>query len=195
MVGRRSSGDDTDAHDLGVGDVAARVREALLIARSAAVVTVANRIIVRALAEDATYDRGTVAAAVRFELTRLAKEQSDEADRMSDERERAKRLRARPRRPLEYTRRDLKPLSARRRIYLDVASRLRALRDDDDYVDGIVASARDRAWRDVSAAVRARLGPPPVARDELSSSERSAALNALVSEDLAALAAESGAER
>ena len=189
MVGwRTSKADDAADDDSPIPGLDQRVEEALLIARQAAVVAVANRMIVRALRDDAPFDPAPLAANARYELTRLAREQEDEAARMADARERARRFKGRPRRPMEYTRRDLRPLTTRRRVYQDLAAELRSLRDDDEYIAGVVDAARDRAWRDVSAAIRSRLGPPPVRADELSDAERTDALRALVDEDLATLA-------
>ncbi|KQR46271.1 hypothetical protein ASF82_01720 [Frigoribacterium sp. Leaf164] len=133
------------------------VGEGLLIARAAAVVSVANRIVVRALRDDDVFDRDETAEAVGRTLHRLAEEQRYQNKRIEAARAKTKGSRGRSRHQHDYRSADDATLWFRENTYVAVADRLDALRSDRDYVDGIVASAVERAWADVGSAVVTRV--------------------------------------
>lgn len=162
------------------------VSEALLIARAAAVVTVANRIVVHALRDGDVFDHDETAAAVGRTLHRLAEEQRSQNTRIAGERAKALRARGRSRHQHDYRPDDDVTLWFRENAYVGVADRLDALRDDPDYVDGIVASAVERAWGDVGSAVVTRVRARQVVVDAAYLDDRSARLAGL-GYDLAAL--------
>ncbi|MCJ0700342.1 hypothetical protein FRIG_04215 [Frigoribacterium faeni] len=162
------------------------VGEALLIARAAAVVTVANRIVVHALRDGETFDHDETAAAVRRTLHRLAEEQRAQNTRIAGERSKALRARGRSRHQHDYRPGDDGTLWFRENAYVGVADRLDELRDDHDYVDGIVASAVERAWGDVGSAVVTRVRARQVVVDDDYRDDRASRLAGL-GDDLAAL--------
>lgn len=134
-------------------EVAGAVADGLLIARSAATIGVANTLIVWILRDDRSFDLDDARQAVRDELGRLAREQSELATRMVETRTKALRSRGRSRHQFDYRPDDNHALASREAIYSTIASKLDALRDDDVYVDGVALAARDRAWNDIGSAI------------------------------------------
>ena len=160
--------------------------EALLIARAAAVVSLANRVIVEALHEDRPFEHDRTADEARATLVRLADEQLGERKRIAAARAKALRARGRSRHQHDYRPKDDDTLWFRENVYESVAARLRALAGDDEHVDGLVASAVDRAWGDVGSAVVLRARTHAVA-DASYEDGREERLRGLLDEDLAAL--------
>jgi hypothetical protein len=163
------------------------VVDGLLIARSAASIGVANRIIVRALREDASFDHDETADDVRAELRHLAGEQRDLAERMVTTRTRALKSRGRSRHQFDYRPDDNEALALRETIYTTIADELALLGDDPDYVDAIVLSARDRAWNDIGSAIVDQVRSV-VVRDADYAEGREERLRQLLEVDLEALA-------
>jgi hypothetical protein len=166
------------------------VDEGLLIARFAVVMDVKNHIIVTALRHDEPFDADVTAREVRQSLVRLATEQSDYADRVTDVlRERAARARGSVRHEHDYHPEDLAGLDLRHAVYSRVAARLRLLADDVDYVAEIVETARQDAWTDLGGAVEMRLDtlPTPPVRDADYARNRARRIRTLIDVDLAAL--------
>jgi len=161
------------------------VGEGLLIARAAAVVSVANRIVVRALRDDDVFDRDETAEAVGRTLHRLAEEQRYQNKRIEAARAKAKGSRGRSRHQHDYRSADDATLWFRENTYVAVADRLDALRHDRAYVDGVVAAAVERAWADVGSAVVMRVRAAGVV-DEEYAAERDERLAGL-GDDLEAL--------
>ena len=160
--------------------------EGLLIARAAAVVSLANRIIVEALHEGRPFEHERTAQEARDALRALADEQLAQRERIAGERAKALRARGRSRHQHDYRPRDDGALWFREQAYVAVAERLQLLAEDDEHVDGLVADAVDRAWGDVGSAVvlRARTHAVPDARYEEGREER---VRLLLDDDLAAL--------
>lgn len=177
--------DEPDPIDPAVVQVA--VADGILIARSAASIAVANRIIVHALREQGDFDVERTATAVREELGRLANEQNELATRMVDARTKALKSRGRSRHQFDYRRDDNSALALREAIYSTIADELEALKGDDAYVGGIVVSARDRAWNDIGSAVLSQAGAV-VVPDSGYDDARDERLRQLLEVDLAALA-------
>ncbi|WP_139368760.1 hypothetical protein [Agreia bicolorata] len=166
------------------------VDEGLLIARFAVVMDVKNHIIVGALRHDEPFDPEATALEVKQSLVRLAAEQSDYADRVTDVlRERAARARGSVKHEHDYHPEDLASLDLRNAVYSRVAAQLRLLADDVDYVSEIVETARQDAWGELGGAVEMRLDtlPTPPVRDADYARNRARRIRTLIDVDLAAL--------
>ena len=168
------------------------VVEGLLIARAAAIVSVANRIVVRALRDDDVFDHDETAASVRRTLHRLAEEQRYQNRRIGEARQKALRSKGRSRHQHDYRKGDDETLWFREKTYTGVADRLDALRDDAEYVDDIVQTAVARAWGDVGAAVVTRVRAASVVVDAAYGEARAERLAGL-DDDLAELRAQAAA--
>lgn len=164
------------------------IADGVLIARSAASIAVANRIIVRALREQQEFDRDETRAAVVDELGRLVTEQRDLAQRMVETRTQALKSRGRSRHQFDYRVEDNNALASRETIYTTIASRLDALSRDPAYVDEVVTAARDRAWNDIGGAIMSHVREV-VVPDTDYGSHRDERLKLLLDVDLAALTA------
>lgn len=188
MFGSKSRRARLAAEVVDPAEVEGAVADGLLIAKSAATIAVANRIILRALREQKPFDRDETAAAVRDELDRLATEQVDLAGRLSEERAKALKARGRSRHQFDYRVDDNTALASRVTISTSIAGRLRGLAADHSYVDSVVTTARDRAWGDIGGAViqHAKEVVVPDASYEEGRDDR---LRDLLDVDLAALAA------
>jgi hypothetical protein len=165
------------------------VVEGLLISRAAAIVSVANRIVVRALRDDDVFDHDETAASVRRTLHRLAEEQRYQNRRIGEARQKALRSKGRSRHQHDYRKGDDETLWFREKTYTAVADRLDALRDDAEYVDDIVQTAVARAWGDVGAAVVTRVRAASVVVDAAYGEARAERLAGL-DDDLAELRAQ-----
>ncbi|WP_209560098.1 hypothetical protein [Frigoribacterium sp. PvP032] len=165
------------------------VVEGLLIARAAAIVSVANRIVVRALRDDDVFDHDETAASVRRTLHRLAEEQRYQNRRIGEARQKALRSKGRSRHQHDYRKGDDETLWFREKTYTAVADRLDALRDDSEYIDDIVQTAVARAWGDVGAAVVTRVRAASVVVDAAYGEARAERLAGL-GDDLAELRAQ-----
>ena len=168
------------------------VVEGLLISRAAAIVSVANRIVVRALRDDDVFDHDETAASVRRTLHRLAEEQRYQNRRIGEARQKALRSKGRSRHQHDYRKGDDETLWFREKTYTAVADRLDALRDDAEYVDDIVQTAVARAWGDVGAAVVTRVRAASVVVDAAYGEARAERLAGL-DDDLAELRAQAAA--
>jgi hypothetical protein len=169
------------------------IADGLLIARSAASISVANRIIVRALREQQTFDRDETRQAVRDELGRLTREQTDLAARMVETRTKALKSRGRSRHQFDYRADDNNALASRETIYATIATRLAVLADDPAYVDEIVTAARDRAWNDIGSTIINHVNDVVVPDGEYDA-HRDERLKLLLDIDLAALEAGGGSQ-
>ena len=165
------------------------VAEGVLISRAAAVVSVANSIVIRALRDDEHFDHERTREAVRTILGRLAAEQREQNERIGGERAKALKAKGRSRHQHDYRPGDDDTLWFREKTYTAVADRLDELQSDDEFVGDIVASAVDRAWGDVGAVIVTKVSAVE-AVDPAYPVERDQRLRALVDEDLARLLAQ-----
>lgn len=165
------------------------IGEGVLIARAAAVISVANSIVIRALRDDEHFDHERTREAVRTILGRLAAEQREQNERISGERAKAVKAKGRSRHQHDYRKGDDDTLWFREKTYTAVAERLDALQADDEFVGGIVASAVDRAWNDVGAVIVTKVRAVE-AVDPAYPDERDQRLRAFVDEDIARLLAQ-----
>jgi len=165
------------------------IADGLLIARSAASITVANTIIVRALREQKTFDVDETREAVRDELGRLVDEQRELATRMIETRTKALKSRGRSRHQFDYRPDDNNALASRETIYTTIATRLEVLAGEAAYVDDIVTAARDRAWNDIGSTIITHVTHDAVISGDDYAEGRDERLALLLEVDLAALAA------
>ncbi|WP_156366285.1 hypothetical protein [Agreia sp. Leaf335] len=143
-----------------------------------------------ALRHDEPFDADATAREVKQSLVRLAAEQSDYADRVTDVlRERAARARGSVRHEHDYHPEDLGSLDLRHAVYSRVAARLRVLADKADYVAEIVETARQAAWGDLGGAVEMRLDTLPTSpvKDADYTRNRARRIRTLIDVDFAAL--------
>lgn len=186
---RKSKRAALEAESVDPSLVEGAIADGLLIARSAASIAVANRIIVRALREQKTFDRDETRNAVREELARLTREQRDLAARMVEARTKALKSRGRSRHQFDYRPDDNNALASRETIYTTIATRLDVLAGDPAYVDEIVTTARDRAWNDIGSTIISHVTNDVVVPDVDYGSKKDERLQLLLDIDLAALAA------
>ena len=187
---RKRPKDSPEAISVSDEAVQRAVDEGLLIARFAVVMEVKNHIIVSALRHDEPFDAEATGREVRQSLMRLAAEQSDYADRVTDVlRERAARARGSVKHEHDYHPEDLASLDLRHAVYSRVASELKRLADDDGYVGEIVETARQDAWGELGGAVESRLDrlPKPPVRNADYERNRTRRIRTLIDVDLAAL--------
>jgi hypothetical protein len=188
LFGRRGGAEEKP---VGAEELRHSVDEGFLIAKSALTVAVANRIILDALQEHETFDEARVAEAVRAELSRLAEEQRQEAERMRQTHAKAQTQKGRSRHQHDYRRGDDLALRTREASYTELARRLDASREDGDFINRVILRARQRAWDDIGGTVIDRLGwaQRPTADYEVGRDER---LQLMLDEDFAALLRERG---
>jgi hypothetical protein len=142
------------------------IDEGLMIATTAARMSVKNHLIVDAIRDNVDYDASALADVAREELEKLAV-QNVEAAREQRE---ARNI----------------------HIHRGLADALRALAGDEEAVAAIVEKSREEAWREVSGAVSTVLAARSVdSRDPNYEAEREQRLRDLVSVDLAKLELES----
>ncbi|MCS5713447.1 hypothetical protein NVV95_02640 [Herbiconiux sp. CPCC 205716] len=138
-------------------EIDAAIADGMLIARFSAVMGLKNRLIVSALRDDENFDRSRAAEAAREVLAELAEEQESNLDHAQEVIEEAQSDRGVARHQHDYKARDLELLSARRRVYRDVAASIRRDAADDVAVALLVDDARTRAWEEISREIEARL--------------------------------------
>jgi len=187
---RKRPNDSPEAISVSEEAVQRAVDEGLLIARFAVVMEVKNHIIVSALRHDEPFDAEATGREVRQSLVRLAAEQSDYADRVTDVlRERAARARGSVKHEHDYHPEDLASLDLRHAVYSRVAAELKRLADDAGYVGEIVETARQDAWGELGGAVESRLDrlPKPLVKNADYERNRPRRIRTLIDVDLAAL--------
>lgn len=184
VFGKRPKHQDVRERPVDPDELRRSVDEGLLIARSAVVIAVANRVIRNALQEHERFDARAVGDAAREELRRFAAEQRADAERMRDIRAVAQNARGRSRHQHDYKRGDDLKLRTREATYTELADRLEASAEDAAFVDALVIAARQRAWDDVGSTVVGRLSWAARPDDdyELGRPERLAALVADIDE-------------
>ncbi|PZE24172.1 hypothetical protein [Curtobacterium sp. MCBD17_028] len=158
VFGKRPKHEDVRERPVDPDELRRSVDEGMLIARSAIVIAVANRIILSALQQHESFDARVVAEVAREELRRFAAEQREDAERMREIRAVAQNARGRSRHQHDYKRGDDLKLRTREATYTELAERLEASSEDPSFVDAIVIAARQRAWDDIGSTVIGRLG-------------------------------------
>jgi len=162
------------------------VDDGLLIAESAARMTVKNEVILRALRERADYRPEGARELAREELRRLAVEARADARRIEDERDRAEDRPGKASHQSDYRAGDIQHLSRRSEALEALAQRLIRLSADDAHLDDMVEVARRQAWEEVGASLAERTEQAWSLRDRLTTPERQRRMG-LVADDLKAL--------
>lgn len=140
-----------------MGNTADAITEGVIIAVAAARLTVRNRILVDAIANDAAFSVEGLMPFARETLEALADEQSAAADRARADWRRAWGRHSDPDGTHDYRGRDTGNLRKRARQYTGVAKELRRQATDADALTRLIDQARDAAWGDVAANLDRRL--------------------------------------
>jgi hypothetical protein len=133
------------------------IEEGLMIARSALVMDVKNHLIVAAIREDAGYDDPGIADFVRQETLKLAAEHRGYAERTTKWATTASTARGPQIDVHDYRFDDVTALAHRGATYAGMSEQLTSLANDDEYVAGIVESARSRAWLEIARVIQSTL--------------------------------------
>ncbi|AMB59208.1 hypothetical protein [Microterricola viridarii] len=168
------------------------IDEGVLLAEYATRMETKNQVIIGALRGDRVFDADRYAQVVRDNLAKLAEEASEQAQRI-----RAARLAARESSGLasghhDYRRSDVQNLQLREETYSGLANRLAELRNNTEYVAGVVEAAKVAAWDEVGGVVVSTLAAEnePVDLGDNYAEERHARMQLLQLEDLQELATE-----
>jgi hypothetical protein len=134
-----------------------QVSEGMMLAQFAGRMALKNQIVIGTLTDPAPYDAERYRDAARAVLEEQASE-SDESARLAE----AERMTATGRQGMgqhqhDYRESDTANLLRRQRVHTTVAERLRAMKDDPEYLAGFIERARDDAWGDIAGAITARL--------------------------------------
>jgi hypothetical protein len=148
------------------------VEDGLLIATSAARMSVKNEVILRAVRDRADYRPEGAREVAREELRRLAVESRTDAKRIDDERAAAEDRPGKAAHQSDFRAGDIQHLARRSASLNALADQLIRLSADDEHLDELVDAARRQAWDEVgfSIAERTAVAWAPAAR--LSKSER-----------------------
>lgn len=126
--------------------------EGLLIVSAGFRLTLKNLIIVRALRDGEAWDEGDLLAALAFEIDNLIDERQQDADFLDKTIKRARRRSGRAGWHDDYRQQDVPTLELRRAADRRMIERLQELAEDDEYLRGQLALARDAALDDVMSA-------------------------------------------
>jgi hypothetical protein len=168
------------------------VNDGLLIAESAARMTVKNEVILRAVRDRADYRPELARAIAREELRRLAVESRADARRLDDERARAEERSGKAAHQADYRAGDVGHLARRSEALTALADRLIRLSADDAHLDALVDEARHQAWDEVGESIADRTATAWSLGSRLSPAERARRM-AQVVDDLRELRRPGGA--
>lgn len=138
-------------------EIAAAVADGILIARFSAVLALKNRLIVSALRDEHPFDAAYAAQLAVEVLDELAAEQDRNGEHALDVRGLAEVSGGAARHEHDYKARDVELINARRRVYREVAARIRLDAGSDAYLAELVEEARVKAWDELGREVGARL--------------------------------------
>lgn len=124
-----------------------QVDEGELIARAGVRMAVKNRAILWALRDHADFDHEQYLAATRDELLATAGEADANAERLAVELDGPENASDQPTQQGRLVR--------RRQVLIGLSERLRDLADDEAQLAGLALEARDAAWEEIGAAVKA----------------------------------------
>ncbi|MET1053148.1 MAG: hypothetical protein ABWX65_10960 [Mycetocola sp.] len=173
------------------------LEEGLLIARHGVMLAVKNRLILRALQEDSSFDEDATAQIVDEELAREADEQRSYASMITRARARAGLSGGIADHAHDYHLIDSSTLRRRENLYEGLASSLDGSRADPEFVAELAERARAAAWKDIGANVVSRLEKRMVSfsDDPDYVLDRQDRLRELLEIDLPALAAEAKSDQ
>lgn len=141
------------------------VDDGVLIAAAAVRLSVKNLIVLRSARDRVDYSPEWVAAAVGEELRNLATEKEGDADRLREVLHIASARQGQPQHGSDYRAVDAQALGRRAEVSSTLASRLRELSEDADFVRVLVERARDDAWAEVAASITAKAALSTPLRD------------------------------
>ncbi len=133
------------------------IDEGLLIARAGVRLAVKNLMILKSVRDHADWDASRYVEAVRQELSNLADEKDGDATRIAALAAEAKTLPGEAKHQADYRSGDVKALRLREHVSRGLATRLRELSTDDEYVAEFVELAQTSAWEEVAASLEAKL--------------------------------------
>lgn len=168
------------------------IDEGVLLAEYATRMETKNQLIIGALRGDTTFEPEIYAEVVRASLTKLAAEAEDQASRIRNARLEARNSPGVAKGHHDYRRGDVSNLQLREQTYLGLAAKLSELRDDSEYVSGVVEAARKAAWEEVGDVVVSTLAEQnsPLDLGDNYEEERLIRMQLLQLEDLEELATE-----
>ncbi len=142
------------------------VDEGELVSAAAVRLAVKNLMIMSSLRDSLPFDEARYLAAVPEELLALAAERDADADRIEADRAGADGRAGRAEHFHDYRDADSLTLARRERYSRLLAVRLRELAGDEEFAQKTVARARDAAWDEIAASVKARLTRAATIGDE-----------------------------
>lgn len=140
-----------------MGKTSDAVAEGVSIASAAARLTVRNHILVETIAHDESFDVAVFGPYAQQTLIALAEQQEEAAQLAHKQRKTAWGKFTDSDGTHDYRDRDMRNLRKRERQYRGVAKALRARAADPEAVRELVEEARDAAWGDVEANLQRRL--------------------------------------
>lgn len=170
--------------------------EGIMIAASSVRMAVKNAIIIRALRDDASFDRDLAVADARAEIEAMSREKDDDADRLREVIHTARFRSGRAQHQTDYRSGDIEQLERRLDVSRRLGLRLRELADNQASLEELAEDARDAAWREISSSVQAKLlRKPELAVDTAEyERDRDKRLHDLIAVDLAKLAEDTSPE-
>ncbi|HWV48887.1 MAG TPA: asparagine synthase [Microbacterium sp.] len=180
-----------------MGRTADAIAEGVAIATAATRLAVKNHILVGTIAQGGVFDTDRYLQDARESLLAMAKESEDAAALVTQLRKRARGRHSDPSGTHDYRDRDVRNLRRRARQSTGVATRLRAMAEDDEKMLALVEEARSAAWADVRHNLDRRLRVEGMRPDQDPDYDtmREARMQALRLVDLQALSSEQRARR
>ncbi|WP_243232807.1 asparagine synthase [Microbacterium sp. CIAB417] len=180
-----------------MGRTADAIAEGVAIATAATRLAVKNHILVGTIAQGGVFDTDRYLDDARQSLLAMAQESEDAAELVTKLRKRARGRHSDPSGTHDYRDRDVRNLRRRAKQSAGVATRLRAMAEDDDRLRALVEEAREAAWADVRHNLDRRLRVEGMRPDQDPEYEtmREARMQALRLVDLQALSSEQRARR
>lgn len=140
--------------------------EGELISASGVRLAIKNRIITGSLRDGLAFDASRYEAAVAGELRALADERDVDADRIRADLEGSAKRQGHAEHFHDYRAGDSATLERREEYSRLLATRLRALANDEEFARTTAARAHEAAWDEIGASVKARLHRAATIADE-----------------------------
>lgn len=140
-----------------MGRTADAIAEGVAIATAAARLAVRNHILIGTIAEDGVFDMDKYVADAREALRAMAEESEAAETNLTALRKRARGRHSDPSGTHDYRDRDVRNLRRRAKQSHGVATKLRAMMEDQDALRAMVEEAREGAWADVRHNLDRRL--------------------------------------
>nr|WP_314845129.1 asparagine synthase [uncultured Microbacterium sp.] len=140
-----------------MGRTADAIAEGVAIATAAARLAVRNHILIGTIAEDGVFDMDKYVADAKEALRAMAEESEAAETNLTALRKRARGRHSDPSGTHDYRDRDVRNLRRRAKQSHGVATKLRAMMEDQDALRAMVEEAREGAWADVRHNLDRRL--------------------------------------